>query len=79
MVLILSVWEDTPWDSAGHHNMSTLIRISARHMRFVPAQKQSDEANLVLSPANLLVELVLIANDKGRERHLLATTRSNRS
>jgi hypothetical protein len=54
VVLILLVWEDTPWSSAairGHHNMSTLIRIPAGHMRFVPAHKQSDEANPVLSPA----------------------------
>ena len=40
VVLILQVWEDTPWNSPairGHHNMSTLIRIPAGHMRFVPA------------------------------------------
>jgi len=54
VVLILPVWKDAPWNSAairGHHNMSTLIRIPAGHTRFVPAQKQSDEATLVLSPA----------------------------
>ena len=54
VVMILPVWEDTPWNSAairGHHNMSTLIRIPAGHMRFVPFHKQSDEATLVLSPA----------------------------
>jgi hypothetical protein len=45
VVLILPVWEDTPWNSAafrGRHNMSTLIRIPAGLMRFVPADKQSD-------------------------------------
>jgi hypothetical protein len=70
VVLILLVWEDTPWNSAAirdHHYMSTLIRIPAGHMRFVPAHKQSDEANPVLSPAKWPVELVLIANDKDRE------------
>jgi len=70
VVLILPVWEDTPWNSAAihcHHNMSTLIRIPAGHMRFVPAHKQSDETNPILSPAKWPVELVLIANDKGRE------------
>jgi len=70
VVLILHVWDDTPWNSAairGHHNMSTLIRIPAGHMRFVPAHKQSDEANPVLSPAKWPVELVLIAIEKGRE------------
>ena len=70
VVLILPVWEDTPWNSAairGHHNMSTLIRIPAGHMRFVPTRKQSDEANPILSPAKLPVEFVLIANEKGRK------------
>ena len=47
--------------------MSTLIRIPAGHMRFVPARKQSDEASPVLSPAKWHVDLVLIANDKDRE------------
>jgi hypothetical protein len=54
VVLILPVLDDTPWNSAtirGHHNMSTLIRIPAGHMRFVPAHKQSDEATPILSPA----------------------------
>ena len=70
MVLILSVWEDTPRNSAairGHHNMSNLIRIPAGHIRFVPAHKQADEATPILSPAKWPVELVLIAIDKGRE------------
>ena len=70
VVLILPIWEDTPWNSAAirdHHNMSTLIRIPAEHMRFVPAHKQSDETNPVLSPAKWPVKLVLIANGKGRE------------
>ena len=54
VVLILPVWEDTPWNSAairGQHNMSTLIRIPAGHMRFVLAYKESDEATPVLSLA----------------------------
>ncbi len=70
VVLVLPVWEDTQRNSAairGHHNMSTLIRIPAGHMRFVPAHKQSDETNPILSPAKWPVELVLIANEKGRE------------
>jgi hypothetical protein len=36
-------------------------------MRFVPAHKQSDEANPVYSHANWPVEFVLIVNDKDRE------------
>ncbi len=54
VVLILPIWEDKPWNSTatrGNHNMSTLIRIPAGHMWFVPAHKQSEEATLVLSPA----------------------------
>ena len=47
--------------------MPTLIRIPTGHMRFVPAHKQTDEATHVLSPAKWPVELVLIANAKGRE------------
>jgi hypothetical protein len=50
-----------------HHNMSTLIRIPEGHMKFVPAHKQSDGANPILSPAKWPTELVLIANEKGRE------------
>jgi hypothetical protein len=70
VVLILPIWEDTPWNSAairGHHNMSTLIRIPVGHMRFVPAHKQTIEAIHVLSSAKWPVEFVLIANAKGRE------------
>jgi len=70
LILIFPVWEDTPWSSAairGHHNMSTLIRNPAGHMHFVPAHKQSDETSPVLSPAKWPVELVYIANEKGRE------------
>ena len=66
--LILSIWEDTPWDSVairGDHNMSTLIRIPVGHMRFVPEHKQANEATPVLSPATLPVEFLLIANSKG--------------
>ena len=80
-VLILSVWEDIPWNSVamrGHRNMSTLIRIPAGHMRFVPAHKQSDEANPVLSPAKWLVELVLSPTTRVG-RHFSATIGSNRS
>ena len=42
VVLILPIWEDTPWNSAairGHHTMSTLNLILAGHMRVVPTHK----------------------------------------
>jgi hypothetical protein len=50
--------------------MSTLIRIPAGHMRFVPPHKQADDASMELKPAKWPVELVLIANDMGREAYL---------
>ena len=37
-------------------------------MRFVPVHKQSDSDATFLSPAKWLVELVLIANDEGRNQ-----------
>jgi hypothetical protein len=42
VVIILPVWDDTPWNSAsiwGHSNMSNLIRIPAGHVRCVPARR----------------------------------------
>ncbi len=50
--------------------MSTIICIPVGHMRFVPAHKQADDASLELKPAKWPVELVLIANDMGREAYL---------
>jgi hypothetical protein len=70
-VLILPVWDDTPWNSAAircHHNMSILIRIPVGHMRFIPAKKQIDEATPpVLTRAKWLAEFLLIAIAKGFE------------
>ncbi len=70
VVLILPLWDDTPWSLAaikGNGNMSTLIQIPVGHIRFVPAHKESDEATPDLSHAKWPVELVLISNEKGRE------------
>ena len=72
-VMVLPVWDDSPWTSnaiRGHPNMSTLIRIPNGHMRFVPANKQTDDASIELKPVKWPVELILIANDKGRETYL---------
>jgi hypothetical protein len=72
-VLIFLVCDDTPWNSTsirGHSNMSTLIRIPAGHMRFVPSHRQSEDVTAILSPAKWLVELVLISNAASRERYL---------
>ena len=49
--------------------MSTLLRIPAGHMRFKPAHKQADDASMELKPAKWSVELVLVANDMGREAY----------
>ena len=65
VVLVLPVWEDTPWTSAGirsHRNLETLIQIPTNHMRFVPAHKQRDSDKAELSPAKWPVELILISN-----------------
>jgi len=73
VVLVLQVWDDSPWTSkaiSGQNNMLTLIRIPAGHMRFVPANKQTDDASMELKPTKWPVELVLIANDIGREAYL---------
>ena len=50
--------------------MSTLIRIPSGYMRFVPANKQTDDESTELKPAKWPVELILIANDLGREAYL---------
>ena len=42
--------------------MSTLIRIPTRYMRFLPAQRQSDDMMATLPLDNWQVELVLIFN-----------------
>ncbi len=50
IVLILSVWDDIPWNSAsirGHKNMKTLIWIPTGHMRFVPVHRQSDDTTTI--------------------------------
>jgi len=54
VVMVLPLWDDSPWTSKairGHTNMSTLIRIPAGHMRFVPAHKQADDAYMDLESA----------------------------
>ena len=72
VVVILLVWDDTPWNSAsirGHSNMSILIRIPTSHMRLMRAHRQSNDMTATLPPAKLLVELVLIYNEAGREKY----------
>jgi hypothetical protein len=70
VVLVLPVWEDTPWYSTAiqnHPNLETLIQIPTRHMRFVPAHKQTDGDTSSLPSAKWPVELVLISNKEGRD------------
>ena len=69
VVMVLPVWEDTPWYSAAirsHASLETLIQIPAGHMRFVPAHKQTDSDTTSLPPAKWLAELVLISSEEGR-------------
>jgi hypothetical protein len=76
VVLILPVWDDTPWSSKairGHTNTSTLIRIPTGCMRFVPAHKKADDSSMELTPAKWPVDLVLIANEEGRAAAFLDT------
>ncbi len=71
--MVLPVWVDSPWTSdaiRGHKNMSTLIRIPSGHMRFVPADKQTDDGSMELKPAKWPVELIFIAIELGREAYL---------
>jgi len=73
VVLVLPIWDDTPWNSAsirGQVNMTTLIRIPTGHMHFVPAHRQSDDVTATLPPAKWPVELILISNEAGREKYL---------
>jgi hypothetical protein len=54
VVMVLPVWEDTPWYSEtirSHHNLETFIQVPAGHMRFVPAHKQTDSDTTSLPPA----------------------------
>jgi len=39
-------------------------------MQFEPAHRQSDDMTANLPPANLLIDLVLISNEAGREKYL---------
>ncbi len=71
VVLILPVWDNTPWNSAsirGHRNISTFIRIPSGHVRFVPAHRQSDDTTAKLPPIKWPVELVLVSNEARREK-----------
>jgi hypothetical protein len=70
VVMVLPVWEDTPWNSAGirnHRNVETLVQIPTRHMRFIPGHKQTDGDTAPLEAAKWPVELVLISNASSKE------------
>ncbi len=67
--MILPVWENTPWDSTAiksHGNMSTLVHIPVRHIRFVSTHCQADASISAFSPAKWLVDFVIIFNKAGR-------------
>ena len=71
----LPAWEDSPWQAESirqHPHMETLLRLEKGRLNFVPHDKQLDTALLLceLSPAGWPVELVIIANEAGRETFL---------
>jgi hypothetical protein len=71
MVMVIPVWEDTPWYSAAIRsqiNLETLIQTPAGHMRFVRAHKQTDSDTTSLPLAKWPVELVLISSEERRNQ-----------
>ena len=50
--------------------MTTLIRIPAGHMRFVPTHRELYDMTTDLSPTKWTMEIVLIYNATGRETYL---------
>ena len=72
-VMVLPVWEDTPWQSAAiraHTNMDTIITIPACHMRFVPTHNHFEGDTDTLTPAKWPVELILISDEEGENTYL---------
>ena len=75
VALFLPAWEDSPWQAESirqHPHMETLLRLEKGQLKFVPHDKQLDTALLLceLSPAGWPVELVIIANEAGRDTFL---------
>ena len=80
VVLVLPIWEDTPWYSAtirSHPNLETLIQIPTGHTPFVPAHKQTDGVTSSLPIAKWPVELILISNKEGMDQFVYAWTALN--
>ena len=75
VVFILPAWEDSPWRTQSilsHPNTTILAHIQANQLKFVPTHKQLD-ADLditLLSPATWPVDIVIIANEAGRQTYL---------
>jgi hypothetical protein len=75
VVLILPAWEDSPWRTHAilqHPNLTTLAHLPANQLKFIPSHKQLDkELNLsTLRPADWPVDLIIIANEEGRQAYL---------
>jgi ribonuclease HI len=74
-VLILPAWEDSPWRTHAilqHPNLTTLAHLPANQLKFIPSHKQLDkDLNLsTLRPADWPVDLIIIANEEGRQAYL---------
>ena len=75
VVLILPAWEDSPWRTHAilqHPNLTTLAHLPANQLKFIPSHKQLDkDLNLsTLRPADWPVDLIIIANEEGRQAYL---------
>ena len=75
VIFILSTWENSPWRTQSilsHPNTTILIHLQANQLKFVPTHKQLD-ANLDISrlrPADWPVDIVMVANEEGRQAYL---------
>ena len=75
VVFILPAWEDSPWRTQSilsHPNTTILVHIQANQLKFVQTHKQLD-ADLdtsLLRPADWPVEVVMVANEEGRQAYL---------
>jgi len=75
VVLILPAWEDSPWRTHAilqHPNLTTLAHLPANQLKFIPSHIQLDkDLNIsTLRPAVWPVDLIIIANEEGRQAYL---------
>jgi hypothetical protein len=75
VVFILPAWEDSPWRTQSilsHPNLPIIANLQAHQLKFVPTHKQLD-ADLDITRlrhADWLVDVVMVANEEGRQAYL---------